>query len=112
RSDNAGLNWSNDNNGTHIGMSRMIYEGSTNHYTITNVVPSGTWIQQREKHAAIGAAWAAGEEFLATGFSYDIFEFKGKLFLGRDDGLYVKSLPVGIEKRDDEAGLEIYPNPS
>ena len=92
KSTNAGLTWTNDKQGTEEGFYRTIYSGSTNYYTLTDLIPTGTLIQQRNKHAAIGTTWATDEEFLPDGFAYDIIEFNNKLFLGKADGLYVKDL--------------------
>ncbi|MEP7232879.1 MAG: T9SS type A sorting domain-containing protein [Ginsengibacter sp.] len=97
RSDNAGLNWVEDKIGTHIGADRNIYAGSDNYYTLTNLFAGGTWIQQRNKNSAVNTTWATNEEFLPTGYAWDIIEFNNKLFLAKHDGLYVKTniiLPV------------------
>lgn len=104
RSNNAGGSWTNDDNGTRNGYYRSITEGQNNYYTITDVIPSGgfplgTWIQTRNKTAAIGTGWAANEEFLPGVLAYEIIEFNNKLFLAKGDGLYFKDLipaPVPI----------------
>ncbi|MEP7110158.1 MAG: T9SS type A sorting domain-containing protein [Ferruginibacter sp.] len=98
RSDNAGLSWVEDKAGTHVGADRNIYAGSVNYYTLTNLFAGGTWIQQRNKNAAVNTTWATNVEFLPTGYAWDIIEFNNKLFLAKHDGLYVKTpniiLPV------------------
>ena len=89
---NAGSGWVNDKLGTHDGYYRTIYSGTNNYYTLTDMIPTGVWIQQRSKQAAIGSTWATNEEFVPNGFAYDIVEFNNRLFLGMADGLYTKSL--------------------
>ena len=91
-STDAGLNWTNDKLGSHDGAYRTIYSGINDYYTLTDMVPTGTWIQQRKKNAATGSTWNNNEEFLPDGFAYDIIEFNNKLFLGKEDGLYFKEL--------------------
>ena len=95
RSNNAGVGWADDRTGTHNGADRNIYSGSANNYTLTNEVPRGTWIQQRNKNAAIGESWSTNEEFFPTGYSFDIIEFNDNLFLAKDDGLYFKTIAAG-----------------
>src|SRR5436853_3154552 len=114
RSENNGLSWVNDKVGSHIGYSRIIYSGITKHYTITNVLNGGTWIQHRDKFSVTGASWAGDEEFFPGGYSYDILEFQDKLFLARADGLYVKRILSGVEDINDDnnSSVNIYPNPS
>ena len=92
KSTNAGISWDEDKVGTHDGDSRFISAGNTGYYTLTNLFPTGSWIQERGRNAAIGSTWLPNEEFLPTGFCYDIIEFKNKLFLGKQDGLYAKDL--------------------
>jgi len=91
KSSDAGVSWIEDKIGTHNGTSRFIYAGATKYYTLTNLFPQGTWIQQRQRNAGIGATWATNEDFFPTGLCYDIIEFNNKLFLGNSDGLYFKS---------------------
>ncbi|MEP7232877.1 MAG: T9SS type A sorting domain-containing protein [Ginsengibacter sp.] len=99
RSNNAGLTWTNDNNGIHAGNgSHMnIFAGINNYYTstyvpFTVVSAEGTWIQQRSKQAVAGTTWATNEEFLPDAFAYDLIEFNNKLFLATEGGLFVKNL--------------------
>ena len=92
KSSNAGIQWDHDKIGTHDGTSRFISAGMHTYYTLTNLFPQGTWVQQRSKGAGIGSTWSVNEEFFPTGFSYDITEFGNKLFLGKDDGLYEKEV--------------------
>ncbi len=82
------------------------------------MLTGGTWIQKRDKHANIGTSWETDEEFLPGGFSYDIIEYDNKLFLGRNDGLYVKSIVTGIKDKIKNTKLpkeysldQNYPNP-
>jgi photosystem II stability/assembly factor-like uncharacterized protein len=113
RSEDNGLSWTDDTTGSHNGYSRNIYSGITNHFTITNVLNGGTWIQQRAKLSVAGTSWASDEEFLPTGYSYDILEFQNKLFLAKADGLYVKELASGVDALGNNKGdVEIYPIPS
>jgi hypothetical protein len=113
RSNDGGLNWVNDKTGTRDGVTRNAFLGAYNIYLITNLLNGGTWIQKRNKTAAVGTNWSVDEELLPSGYSYDILEFQGKLFLAKDDGLYVKYLtlgndnPISIEKE-----AVIFPNPS
>jgi hypothetical protein len=112
RSDNSGVLWSNDDAGTHVGFSRTIVQGSANYYTLTNMVPAGTWIQERNIASVPGTTWAVNEELLPTGFSYAILEFNNKLYLGKDDGLYTKNILTGLGNIISAADFKIYPNPS
>ena len=114
KSTDAGGTWTDDKSGTHDGVYRNISAGVSNHYILTNLNSGGTWIQQRNKYSDIGTSWAANEEFLNNGFSYDIIEFNEKLFLGRNDGLYVKSIVSGIRENTKNSSFKfyLYPNPS
>jgi hypothetical protein len=113
RSDNDGMNWVDDSVGSHDGYSRNIYPGINNYYTITNVLTGGTWIQFRSKLSPAGSTWKTGEEFLPTGYSYDILEFQNKLFLAKTDGLYVRDLTLGIDPpKIRNTSVKIFPNPS
>lgn len=113
RSDNDGLSWIDDKTGSHDGISRNIYSGNNNFYTITNILNGGTWIQERNKLSPAGSDWATIEEFLSGGFSYDILEFKDKLFLAKEDGLYVKDVVQGIDNPvSGRSDVGIFPNPS
>ncbi len=117
RSSDAGKSWTNDNNGTHNGIYRIVYEGLNYLYTLTNIVPEGTWIQKRNKDAETGAGWADEEELLPDGFSYDILEHEGRIFLAREDGLYLRQSVTGTnDGRTGEvlSGYRLnqnYPNP-
>ena len=91
-SNNGGVSWQDDKVGTHDGDSRFISAGKTNYYALTNLFPTGTWIQERGRNVATGSTWSSNEELLPTGFCYDILEFKNKLFLAKQDGLYTKDL--------------------
>ncbi|HYV55470.1 MAG TPA: YCF48-related protein, partial [Chitinophagaceae bacterium] len=44
RSEDDGLTWSDDTLGTHNGNYRTIYSGTSNHYTLTDLLTGGTWI--------------------------------------------------------------------
>lgn len=118
KSSDAGESWIDDEIGTHNGFYRNIYAGSNSHFLLTNLPTGGTWIQKRDKYANSGASWETDEEFFPGGFTYDIIECDNKLFLGRDDGLYVKGIVAGI--KDNRKNTEIpkeyslaqnYPNP-
>ncbi|WP_309640816.1 T9SS type A sorting domain-containing protein [Flavobacterium sp.] len=108
----AGVTWTEDNVGSHNGPYRTIYEGSAKHYTITNMFPEGTWIQERDKLASIGSSWEENEELLTTGFSYALLEFQDKLFLAKADGLYTKSTLLGVHQPIGAVNLQVFPNPS
>lgn len=113
RSNDGGTNWMEDKEGTQNGLWRNIYLGSHNIYTLTNLLNGGVWIQQRNKHAQAGASWSTNEEFIPRAFGYDIFEFKGKLYLATDDGLYVKDLILDTDHPlDITEGVAMFPNPS
>jgi len=113
RSEDNGLNWTDDKAGSHNGYSRNIYSGINNHYTITNVLNGGTWIQQRSKLSVAGTSWTINEEFFPTGYSYDILEFENKLFLAKADGLYVRGLLTEVDdSMHDKWIVKIFPNPS
>ena len=92
KSSNAGESWVDDKIGTHNGFYRNIYAGLNTYYILTNLITGGTWIQKRDKYLNSGTTWGTKEEFLPSGFSYDIIEYNNKLFLAKDDGLYVKSI--------------------
>jgi len=96
RSEDDGISWTDDKSGSHNGTYRAIYSGASNHYTLTNLLNGGTWIQLRNKLASAGTSWSSNQELIPTGFSYDIIEFQNKLFLGKADGLYVKALTTGM----------------
>jgi len=73
----------------------------------------GTWIQGRSKSSLSGSSWAETEDFLQGGFSYDIIEYRNKLFLARADGIYVKDGILGTDKSlPDNSDIELFPNPS
>ena len=95
RSNDDGINWVNDNVGTHNGIDRNMVLGANKLYCITNTFDgtfNNTWVQERDKYAPVGTSWALNEEFLANGYSYDILELNNKLFLAKADGLYVKNI--------------------
>src|SRR6187431_1242741 len=49
----------------------------------------------------------------SPGYSYDILEYQGTLFLAKQDGLYVKnSLPASLEHFSDLPVVQIGPNPT
>ena len=113
RSDDEGLTWTDDDAGSHDGISRNIYEGNVYFYTLTNRLNGGIWIQKRNKLSSTGTDWSANEELIPDGFSYDILEFKNKLFLARADGLYIKDLALGSENPlSQPSDVELFPNPS
>ena len=115
RSNDGGLNWSNDKIDSHNGQSRFIYKGINNYYTITNVFNgfnSDTWIQKIDRNSSIGNTWACKEEFI-KGYSFDIIELQDKLFLAKEDGLYTKNIVLGVHNNNSlENELKIFPNPS
>lgn len=95
RSDDNGLSWTNDKIGSHDGISRTIYTGTNYHYTITNTLTFGTWIQERIKSSAAGSTWATNEEFIPNSFAYDILEFQNKLFFSQSRWPLSKSADIG-----------------
>lgn len=111
-STDGGTSWTNDKNGSHNGYVRNIYVGSNYVYTITNILGGGTWLQQRIRNASIGSNWDADEELFLTNYTYDIIEFNNKLFLAKDDGLYVKDLVTSTNDFLDQYAVTIFPNPS
>ncbi len=118
RSSDAGESWLDDNTGAHNGTYRNIYAGLNNLYTLTNILPEGIWIQKRNKAGAAGTTWAEEEEFLPDGFAYDILEYGGRIFLAKQDGLYLKQTITGIKDHGNAnagpAGYSLsqnYPNP-
>lgn len=113
RSNNGGLNWSEDQTGTHKGTTRTVFLGSENIYTVTNILGGDAWIQMRSKNATSGTSWAGDEELFTTRTAYDIFEFGNKLFLATHEGLYVKDLLLDIEhSHNPPFNLQIFPSPS
>lgn len=112
-SNDNGLNWTDDKTGSNNGIDRNIFVGTTNLYTLTNLIGGGTWIQKRNKNAAIGTSWNTDEELLPTGYSFDILEFKNKLFLAKANGLYVKDIALGVDEPNNILNqVKIFPNPS
>ncbi|MFA6261468.1 MAG: T9SS type A sorting domain-containing protein [Bacteroidia bacterium] len=113
RSDDDGLNWADDKIGSHNGYSRNIYVGTTDLYTVTNIIPEGAWIQKRNKSATIGSTWDKDEEFISTGYIYDVIETEGKVFLGKSDGLYTQQPTTGLNQNSSEnIRVDLFPNPS
>jgi photosystem II stability/assembly factor-like uncharacterized protein len=114
RSNDAGATWADDTSGTQNGARRNIYAGETNHYTLTNLAPVGTWIQHRDRYAGTGTSWASDEEFLPDGFSFDIAEYNQELFLAKNDGLYFKSIVTEVKENKVNSSFKfyVYPNPS
>lgn len=113
RSEDDGLNWTDDKIGSHDGANRTINAGASTYYTLTNLFAGGTWIQQRSKGSASGTTWATNEEFLPDGYSYDLLEFQNKLFLAKADGLYTRDLLQGVNNPlNNETDVKIFPNPS
>jgi photosystem II stability/assembly factor-like uncharacterized protein len=102
KSDDNGLTWTNDNFDASNGYSRILSVGSEKDFILTNIIPTGTWVQQRMRNSTIGSSWANDEEFIPVGYSYDIIEFENKLFLGKEDGLYVKNFATSIESDTDK----------
>jgi len=97
RSNNNGLSWDYDATGLHNAQSlnhKELYSGTTKNYALTVMFngENGTYIQQRDKNAAIGASWANGQEFLSGIHANAILQSGNVLFLGTNEGLYVKSI--------------------
>lgn len=112
RSNNGGTSWADDNTGSRNGVDRKIASADTCIYTLTNLLSGGAWIQRRDKHAPFGADWSVGETFLPTGYAYDLLAFRNKLYIAKDDGLYVNDPAVGINYPHEPATqIAISPNP-
>lgn len=97
RSENNGANWVADTVGLKkandiISPTRTLYAGSSSVYTLLNVGSYETWIQQRPIAATTGTSWAANQEHLSIGYSYDFCQFGTKLFLATETGLYWKDV--------------------
>ncbi len=99
RSDNNGVNWDYDTADLHVSSIlnyRELCAGTTKDYVLTvqfsNTAESGTYIQQRDKNVAIGTSWATGQQFLNGIHAHAILESDGRLFLGANEGLYVKNI--------------------
>jgi hypothetical protein len=107
----AGHSWSNDLLGSHEGYSRKIYGGPKYYYTLTNDLFGGTWLQQRSKQAPKGSTWDVNEEYLPGGYSFTMIAFNNRLFIGRENGLYTKSLISGLAQQKVNEVFTIYPNP-
>lgn len=114
KSTDGGLNWVDDKTGSRNGVDRMIYAGKQLYYTFTNLIDGEFWIQKRRKDAPIGTTWGTDEAFLNIGYAYGLIEYKNKLFLATENGLYVNNLFSGITNPDDagKATVQLYPNPS
>jgi Secretion system C-terminal sorting domain len=110
---NAGLSWFNDNVGARNGIDRRICNGAIDQYLTTNVVMGGSWVQKRNKDAALGADWGGDEEFVPNVYSYDILEFEDKLFLATETGLYRKDVALSVsDPIKPVVDLQVFPNPS
>ena len=110
RSDDDGLNWTNDNFGTHNGTYRIITTGAVNHYLFTNVT-TGVWIQERNKFAVNGTSWTLNQDFISSGFAFDILESENKIYLGMLDGLYVKSISTEVnEIKSKDCTVQVFRN--
>ena len=98
RSVNNGLSWDYDTNDLHNAQAlnyKELYCGTTKDYVLSvsfGSAENGTTVQQRDKNAALGSTWANGQEFLEGIHAHAMLEDGGKLFLGTDHGLYVKSI--------------------
>ena len=114
KSIDGGLNWVDDKTGSRNGVDKTIYAGKHTCYTLTNLIDGEFWIQKRRKDAPIGATWATDETFLSIGYAYGMIEYKNKLFLATENGLYVNQLSSGITQPVDaaKATVQLYPNPS
>lgn len=114
KSTDGGLNWVDDKTGSRNGVDRTIYIGKQTCYTITNLIEGEYWLQIRSKDAPIGATWGSEESLLSNGYAYGIIEYKNKLFLATENGLYVNNLFSGITNPGDadKTTVQLYPNPS
>lgn len=113
RSNNNGIDWIDDNEGVQVGVDKKIFVGADKIFLLTNTLNGDTWIQQRAKEAVNKSTWAMEEEIVPNGYSYDIMEYDGKLFLARENGLFVKTKSVGVSfPTHDKVSVAIFPNPT
>ncbi len=100
RSSNNGINWDYDSVDLHDAALtynyKELYSGTAKNYVFTvgfgGSGENGTTIQQRDKNAPIGTSWSSGQQFLGEIHANALLELNGKLFLGTNEGLYVKSI--------------------
>ncbi|MFN4945308.1 MAG: T9SS type A sorting domain-containing protein [Chryseotalea sp.] len=112
RSNNGGKNWEDDKIGSRNGIDRTLYVGAEKIYTATNLISGGTWLQNRKRKTTVGASWNIDEYFFETGYTYRIMEFNSKLFLAKDNGLYVNEVIVSSEIfKGNKEKITVYPNP-
>jgi len=98
RSTNNGLSWDYDTADLHNAQAlnyKELYCGTTKDYILSvsfGSAENGTTIQQRDKNAALGSTWANGQEFLEGIHAHAILQSGSVLFLGTNEGLYVRSI--------------------
>ncbi|OCX52024.1 hypothetical protein BEL04_10980 [Mucilaginibacter sp. PPCGB 2223] len=98
RSSDDGITWTYDTadlQATQISsiLPQKIYTGTTKNYVLTiSTNGKGTWIQQRDRNAAIGTSWATGQELLQGLRINAIIESNHTLFLGTNSGIFIKSI--------------------
>ena len=96
RSENAGSGWAYDTvglkRGGDITAPRVIYMGTQKTYTVLSVGDHESWLQERDKNAAIGSTWKNNDQHLLFGYSYGFCEIHNTLYLATEQGLFYKSM--------------------
>jgi len=114
RSEDRGRNWVVDNNGLQVGDPYLAADDQHDYLAVNYLDNSSgdnaVKVYQRDLHAAPGTAWNLTDSFPESYF-YSLGVAGGRLYSGRDSGLYFKGSGVTV-KPDSGDKPFIYPNPA
>lgn len=114
RSEDNGENWIDDNIGLINGVNRILYKGTNSLYSLTlDPNTNFTYLQRRNINATAETSWGFFNEEL-TFYSYAIEEFRGKIYIASNQGVFAKSdSSLGIENPiKNNPTVKLYPSPS
>jgi len=114
RSGDRGRSWVVDNKGLQAGDPYMAADDQHD-YIAVNYLDNATGdnavkVYQRDLHAAPGAVWALTDSF-PNSYFYSLGVAGGRLYSGRDSGLYFKGPGVTVKPDSGEKPF-IFPNPA
>lgn len=114
RSDDGAQTWVEDHVGARnrVGPDRGIRPGQQQMYIWTNAGGGGTWIQRRPLSAPAGTSWQPEEEFFAEGYTWDLLEYQGRLFMANQNGLYVRDRLLSDREDLQVPNIVVYPQPA